>query len=203
MLIPLLLLSFCSIFVGYIFSDSMNGIGSNFYGNAIYHSMVNYEYFEAEFGLFYIKYLPLILTILGVLFFFILNFNVNLFKFVIFKTNYLYIYKFFIKAMYFDILYVDTIFDSILKISYLYIYKYVEKRMMEFFFIVIIYNILRILNNLYKKTTKELIFDYFFMMIFFFVYLLLFLELYYYIDFIYLFALIILFFINVYKSIIS
>jgi hypothetical protein len=203
MTIPLLLLGFCSIFIGYLFSDSMNGIGSTFYGNSIYHSLVNYEYFEAEFSLFYIKYIPLILTILGVVTFFFLNFNIKLFSFLIFKTNYIFIYKFFIKALYFDVLYVDTIFDSILKISYLYIYKYIEKRMMEFFFIILIYNILKVLIKFYKKATKELIFDYFFMMIFFFVYLLLFLELFYYIDFMYLIILIILFFININKYISS
>jgi hypothetical protein len=198
-MIPLLLLGFCSIFVGYLFSESMNGIGSNFYGNSIYHSLMNYEYFEAEFGLFYVKYIPLIMTIFGVILFFFFNSDIKFFIYLVFRTNYIYIYNFFIKALYFDVFYVDTMFDVILKVSYLYIYKYVEKRMLEFFFILIVYSILKVLINFYKRITTELILDYFFMIIFFFVYLLLFLELFYYIDFIYLIILILIFFINIYR----
>ena len=203
MTLPLFLLSLCSIFVGYIFSDSMNGIGNNFYGNSIYQNLVNYNYYEAEFSLFFVKYIPLLMTILGVIMFFVLNFDNKLYQNLIFKTKYIYIYKFFIKALYFDVLYIDILFNNILIISYLYVYKYVEKRMMEFFFIILIFTFFKVLNNFYKKTTKELIFDYFFMIIFFFVYLLLFLELFYYIDFIYLIILIIFFFFNFNKSFIK
>ena len=163
--------------------------------------LISYDYYEAEFSLFFVKYIPLILTIAGVICFFILNFNNNIFQLVIFKTKYIYIYRFFIKALYFDILYVDTIFNSFLRISYLYVYKYVEKRLLEFFFIILISNIFKFLIKFYKKTTKEYIFDYFFMIIFFLVYLIIFLELFYYIDFIYLIILIILFFININKYI--
>ena len=201
MTIPLVLLSLCSIFIGYLFSDSMNGIGTNFYGNSIYHSLLNYEYFEAEFSLFYIKFLPLVITVMGVLCFFFLNFNISLFKFVIFKTKYIYIYKFFIRALYFDVLYIDIFFVNLLKISYLYVYKFIEKRFMEYLFVILIYKILKLVISLYKNITKELIFDYFFMIIFFLVYLLLFLEIFYYVDFQYLILLLVLFFINIYKFI--
>ena len=203
MLLPLFLLSICSIFVGYIFSESMNGIGNNFYGNSIYQKLVNYNFFEAEFSLFFIKYIPLLLTIFGIIMFFILNLNLNnkIYQNFLFKTSYIYVYKFFIKALYFDILYIDVIFNNILIISYLYIYKYIEKRTMEFFFIFLISIILKYLINFYKKLTKELIFDYFFMIVFFLVFLLLFLELFYYMDFIYLIILIIFFFFNFNKVI--
>jgi len=200
MTLPLFLLSICSIFVGYVFSDSMNGIGNNFYGNSIYQNLVNYNYYEAEFSLFFVKYIPLLLTILGVIMFFLLNFNNELYQKFIFQTSYIYIYKFFIKALYFDVLYIDTIFNNILIVSYLYIYKYVEKRTMEFFFVILISIVLKYLILFYRKLTKEFIFDYFFMIIFFLVYLLLFLELFYYVDFIYLFMLIVLFFFCFNKS---
>jgi hypothetical protein len=202
-MLPLFLLSICSIFVGYLFSENLNGIGNNFYGNSIYQSLINYNYFEAEFSLFFVKYIPLLMTILGVIIFFLFNSNYNLYQYFIFRTKYIYIYKFFIKAMYFDVLYVDTIFNNILLLSYLYVYKYVEKRALEFFFIILFSIIFKNFINFYKKATKEIIFDYFFMIVFFFVYLLVFLELFYYIDFIYLFILIYLFFFNFKKEIIN
>jgi len=91
MVFPLFLLSLCSICVGYISSESMNGIGNNFYGNSIYQNLINYNHYEAEFSLFFVKYIPLFLTILGVIMFFLLNFNDTLYQNLIFKTIYIYI----------------------------------------------------------------------------------------------------------------
>ena len=91
MMLPLFLLSICSIFVGYLFSDSMNGIGNNFYGNSIYQSLLNYNYYEAEFSLFFVKYIPLFMTILGIIIFFMFNFDHKLYQYFIFRTKYIYI----------------------------------------------------------------------------------------------------------------
>lgn len=190
MKLPLFLLSISSIFVGYIFSDAMNGVGSFFFGNSIYQSIDKYVVFEAEFSLFLIKYVPLIISLLGIFLFFFSLIYFEIFFFLLFQTAYVYLYKFFTKALYFDIFYVDTFFDFVLKFSYLYLYKFVEKRMMEFFFVFCITKIMYILFSVYKGHYNGLIFNYFFSIVFFFIYIFLMLEFVFYIDFVYIFILV-------------
>jgi hypothetical protein len=105
-MLPLFLLSLCSIFVGYIFSDSMNGIGNNFYGNSIYQNLVNYNYYEAEFSLFFVKYIPLLMTILGVIMFFVLNFDNKLYQNLLFIKKYIYTFINFLLKLYILIYYI-------------------------------------------------------------------------------------------------
>ena len=65
-IIPLTILSIFSIFFGYLFSDLFVGIGSDFFGNAIFISPNNISLVEAEFSLPLIyKLLPTILSIAG------------------------------------------------------------------------------------------------------------------------------------------
>ena len=65
-IIPLLVLSLFSIFFGFVFSDLFVGIGSDFFGNALFIHPNNISLVEAEFsmGILY-KLLPSILSILG------------------------------------------------------------------------------------------------------------------------------------------
>lgn len=195
MKLPLILLAICSIFIGYLFSESMNGIGTLFYGNSVYHNVYNYDVYEAEFSLFFIKYVPLIFTIFGMVSFFFNNNNSLFFSFL-FDKSYVIVYRFFSKALYYDVLYIDFFFNILLRSSYLYIYKYIEKRTLEFVFIVFFLRILKFLITFYKGITKEMIFDYFFMIVFFFVYIFIILELLFYFDFIFMIVLIIIFFLG-------
>lgn len=65
-IIPLLLLSLFSIFFGYVFSDLFVGIGSDFFGSAIFIQPNNISLVEAEFSLpILVKLLPTMLSILG------------------------------------------------------------------------------------------------------------------------------------------
>ena len=64
--IPLLILSLFSIFFGYVFSDLFVGIGSDFFGAALFTHPNNISLVEAEFGLpILYKLLPSILSIGG------------------------------------------------------------------------------------------------------------------------------------------
>jgi NADH-ubiquinone oxidoreductase chain 5 len=65
-IIPLLVLAIFSIFFGFIFSDLFVGIGSDFFGNALFIHPNNISLVEAEFSLNpIIKLLPAILSFLG------------------------------------------------------------------------------------------------------------------------------------------
>jgi len=158
MKMPLFVLSFCSIFIGYLFSESMNGIGNIVFNTSIYINIINYNYYEAEFSLFFVKYIPLVVSIFGIIVFFIFLKYKNIYFYLIFETKYIYIYKFFVKAMYFDILYIDSFFLFVLNTSYIYIYKYVEKRMLEFFFLFLLVKIYKFIYEDFKKKFVNLIF---------------------------------------------
>jgi NADH-ubiquinone oxidoreductase chain 5 len=49
MTVPLAILAVGSIFVGYLFKDMMIGVGTTFFGNAIFVLPHNVNIFEAEF----------------------------------------------------------------------------------------------------------------------------------------------------------
>jgi NADH-ubiquinone oxidoreductase chain 5 len=65
-IIPLFTLALFSIFFGFVFSDLFVGIGTNFFGNALWTHPNNIALIEAEFSLpILIKLLPGILSIFG------------------------------------------------------------------------------------------------------------------------------------------
>ena len=63
MIIPLIILAFGSIFIGYITKDMFIGLGTNFWGNAIFISQINLIMIDSEFIPYYIKLIPVILSI--------------------------------------------------------------------------------------------------------------------------------------------
>jgi NADH-ubiquinone oxidoreductase chain 5 len=65
-IIPLFILALFSIFFGFVFSDLFVGIGSDFFGNALFIKPNNISIIEAEFSLpLLIKLLPALLSLLG------------------------------------------------------------------------------------------------------------------------------------------
>ena len=61
----LYLLTFPSIFIGYMSKDLFIGLGSAFWNNAIFVSPVNYNQVDSEFILQFYKLLPLCVSLLG------------------------------------------------------------------------------------------------------------------------------------------
>jgi len=49
MSLPLLILAFASIFMGYLFRDAFIGVGSDFFQNSIFVNPINLNLLEAEF----------------------------------------------------------------------------------------------------------------------------------------------------------
>lgn len=62
---PLFVLAFCSIFVGYIFSDIFVGFGFSFIGDALFFFPSDNDLIEIELLSPFIKNLPFILTLMG------------------------------------------------------------------------------------------------------------------------------------------
>lgn len=66
--IPLILLAFGSLFVGYLGKDMIIGLGSTFWGNSIFVLSEHMSFLEAEYLPYHIKVLPLIFSHFGILF---------------------------------------------------------------------------------------------------------------------------------------
>jgi len=131
-IIPLFILALFSIFFGYIFADLFVGVGTDFFGNALYLSPNNISIIEAEFSLpLIIKLLPALLSLLGATLSLYL-YHVNP-EFIISLTNtYLgrQIYTFLNGKYFFDVIYNHYIIASGLKIGY-NISKFLDKGVVE------------------------------------------------------------------------
>jgi hypothetical protein len=196
MFFAMFMLGVLSIFAGYVFSESFNGVGTLFFINSIYINTLNFSVFDAEFSLFFVKYMALLISLFGIFLFFLLLTNYKYFLFVIFNDYVNMINKFFFKLLYFDLFFVDTIFLYLLKISYLYIYKYVEKRMFEFVFIFYVVFIFYKFYSFFKSYNLGLIFNFVFLIIFFFIYFFLIFELLFFFEILFINMLFIMFIIN-------
>jgi proton-translocating NADH-quinone oxidoreductase chain L len=132
--IPLGILAFGSIFVGYLTRDMFVGLGTDFWNNAIFILPINNQMIDAEFLPSYIKLLPVIFSFSGLfsafyLYFFKFRF---LYELKISNTG-LYFYNFLNRKWYFDKIYYEFINQHMLKIGYNYSYKMIDKGLIEMF----------------------------------------------------------------------
>nr|YP_009936113.1 Nad5 [Sanghuangporus vaninii]QNS39963.1 Nad5 [Sanghuangporus vaninii] len=130
--IPLLILALFSIFFGFIFSDLFVGIGTDFFGNAIFIHPNNISLVEAEFSInIILKLLPSILSIIGgliALYLYLLSPNTitNISESSLFRKT----YSFLNGQYYFDILYNQYIINKGLQLGYI-ISKVLDKGIIE------------------------------------------------------------------------
>ena len=154
-LIPLLLLSLCSIFIGYLTHDLLIGLGTDVWGNSIFCLIENVRSIESELLPLYIKHLPLFFSLFGVSSSFILYNTWNnviirsllLFQWLILmyqdntknKLNfficffYKYIYIFYNKTWYIDYLYNKYIVLNLMKFSYKITFRGIDRGLIEKF----------------------------------------------------------------------
>lgn len=133
MYIPLLLLSFCSIFVGFLFKEVMLGVGSGFWSNSTAFWFSNSVFLDAHELSPLIKLLPLIFSFFGVFIAFLVYrfsvFSVYLTK----KSSFLNIfYVFFNRKWFFDNVYNDFLLSTTLKSGYFFFVKSVDKGFLEY-----------------------------------------------------------------------
>jgi NADH-ubiquinone oxidoreductase chain 5 len=132
--IPLGILAFGSIFVGYLTRDMFVGLGTDFWNNAIFILPINNQMIDAEFLPSYIKLLPVIFSFSGLFSAFYLYFFKFRFLYELKISNIgLYFYNFLNRKWYFDKIYYEFINQHMLKIGYNYSYKMIDKGLIEMF----------------------------------------------------------------------
>jgi NADH-ubiquinone oxidoreductase chain 5 len=121
-----------SIFIGYYTKDMIVGVGSHFFGSAIYVNLMNFNIFDAEFISTFYKTLPVNLSLLG--FFsalFLYAFRADLlFKI---KTSKLgkKIYNFLNRKWFFDKIYNEYFSQFFFKFGFSVSYKFVDRGIFE------------------------------------------------------------------------
>jgi NADH-ubiquinone oxidoreductase chain 5 len=129
---PLFLLCVGSMFVGFLTKDLFIGLGTPFWNNAIYIAPQNLTMVDAEFIPVFIKWVPVIVSLLGA--------TLSIFVFHVFKdslfdlckeTIFKYFYIFLNRRWLFDRLQNDLIGSTILKLGYKTTYKILDKGVIE------------------------------------------------------------------------
>jgi NADH-ubiquinone oxidoreductase chain 5 len=149
MMIPLIVLSFASIFMGYIMKDLFLGLGVDTWNGSLFQLPNNCYYIEAEFLPFYIKLIPFIMTIFGI-FFAIIIYHVYEKKFIslVFYKKIYYLYSFLVKKWYFDVIYNEFLVKNITSFGYYISFKSVDRGLLE---LIGPLGIIRILKIFIKK----------------------------------------------------
>nr|YP_007890615.1 NADH dehydrogenase subunit 5 [Jakoba bahamiensis]AGH24109.1 NADH dehydrogenase subunit 5 [Jakoba bahamiensis] len=134
MTLPLMILAFGSIFVGYLMKDMFIGFGTSFWGNSLYTHPNNISIIESEFIPIYVKLFPVFLSLLGATMAIVGNY---------FFTHDLYyakisqlgrsIYSFLNKRWYFDIFYNKYIGKPLLNFGYKISFLSLDRGVIEVF----------------------------------------------------------------------
>lgn len=132
---PFVPLAFGSIFIGYMAKDMMIGLGTPFWGNALFCSPLKNIFVEAEYIPQTVKYLPLILTAAGAVFAYLININIDFisnvsYPFALTKMGRT-IYLFFNKRWLFDKVYNDLIAKTAMNFGYNISFKALDKGAIE------------------------------------------------------------------------
>jgi NADH-ubiquinone oxidoreductase chain 5 len=132
MAFPLIVLAFGSIFVGYLGKDMMIGLGTNFWGTALFTLPTNTILLESEYIPQSIKFIPIIFSLLGALFALNMNIVGSSFSYMM-KTSEIgrKVYIFLNKRWLFDKVYNDFIGDKSLSFGYYISFKSIDKGVLE------------------------------------------------------------------------
>lgn len=130
--VALCLLALPSIFIGFYTKDMIVGVGSDFFGTAIYNNPKELHVFDGEFIIFFYKILPVALSILGATLSFVLyNFQPNLLFQL--KTSFFgrKVYNFLNKKWFFDKIYNECFGQFFFKFGYSVSYKLIDRAAFE------------------------------------------------------------------------
>jgi NADH-ubiquinone oxidoreductase chain 5 len=142
MILPLMVLVFGSVFVGYLAKDLFLGLGSDAFLNSIYVHPKNLIFIDAEFIPYNIKLIPVLFSFSGIILCFIFYgflIKVKLFLNVVYDQHlsvikvHHFLYKFFNKKWFFDTVYNLFIGYPLLKFGYNVTFKLMDKGVIEFF----------------------------------------------------------------------
>jgi|TARA_B110000003_G_scaffold86262_1_gene88352 NADH-ubiquinone oxidoreductase chain 5 len=130
---PLFILSLGSIFVGYLTKDMIIGVGTDFWGNALFTHPTHLTMLEAEFIPHYIKLVPVIFSITGAIsaFIFYMNYANKLYEFKVSRIG-RNLYTFLNRKWFFDKVYNDFVTQNMLNFGYHTSYKLIDRGVFEF-----------------------------------------------------------------------
>ena len=132
MTIPLFILSFGSIFSGYLMKDFFIGLGSDFFIDSIFVLSTHLIIIDSEFIPSYIKLMPTCISLFGMV---LGVFSIKYFEsfFVRLRLNEFFssIYNFLIHKWYFDFIYNELIAKFFLIASYTICFKLLDKGFVE------------------------------------------------------------------------
>ena len=130
---PLFILVFGSIFVGFLMKDMVIGVGTNFWGNALFVLPENLVIFDAEFLSTKIKLIPVLFSFFGAFLSYII--------YVVLSPEFIYtikmsklgntFYNFFNRKWFFDKVYNEFINQPTLKLGYHTTYKLIDRGIIE------------------------------------------------------------------------
>nr|YP_009511833.1 NADH dehydrogenase subunit 5 [Gracilaria ferox]AXI97710.1 NADH dehydrogenase subunit 5 [Gracilaria ferox] len=129
MLIPLIILGFGSIFIGYLGKDLFIGLGTDFWKSSIIILPSNSYFMEAEWLKINLKWLPFILSVLGIVLATIIN--VTRIHIYLYNTFYRSICFLINKKWYWDVLYNRFFVYPILNFGYLVSFKNLDRGFIE------------------------------------------------------------------------
>jgi NADH-ubiquinone oxidoreductase chain 5 len=168
---PLFILSFFTIFIGFISKDLFIGFGNGFWLNSFIFS--NFFLESSEFLPTYIKILPLIFSFLGIIlsvFFYTysLTFSLKIFNLTLSYKNKLLknVFIFFNKKWFFDIIYNKIIVYFILFIGYEYTFKIIDRGVIENLGLLGIVRFFFFLSTSFSKLQTGFLYHYFFVLCF-------------------------------------
>lgn len=134
-----------SIFIGYIFSDITVGFGSYFWLDSLFFLPQNFSFIEAEFLHPVIKNLPIILSLFGMIFGYVIYLfflKINISKIYSLYISFLNILNpFFYYAGFFNFVY-NKIFNILYQFSYNVSTKNLDKGYFEYFVLLVFINFL-------------------------------------------------------------
>jgi NADH-ubiquinone oxidoreductase chain 5 len=130
---PLVILSIGSIFIGYVSRDMMIGLGSDFWGNALFTLPTNNYVLESEWLDASIKTIPLIFSFSGVglaIYQYLFSYN----SLYLLKTTNLglTLYTFLNRKWFFDKVYNDWVSESLLSVAFSETYQNMDRGFLEF-----------------------------------------------------------------------
>jgi NADH-ubiquinone oxidoreductase chain 5 len=130
--IPLFILSFISIFIGYLFSDLLIGFGTDFWGTSIFILSKNYSVLDIEFVNISKKLLPFILTVFGITFSYLL-YRYGIYNFFLLKKSFLFnrVFYFFNKKWFFDRIYNEYFNQYVLNTGHTVFYNSIDRGLLE------------------------------------------------------------------------
>lgn len=134
MAIPLIVLSFGSLFLGYLSKDMVIGLGTDFWQNSVFVLPKNNLFIESEFIPTSIKLIPTLFSFIGASLALIINYFYNRELYAFTTSNFgLLFYSFLNKKWYFDKVYNEYINKKLLLFGYFVSFKGIDKGLVELF----------------------------------------------------------------------